>query len=55
MSKWRTRRNHGALARLEPRAAGRPAQVRDPQQEDRALLQQGNTRLQAEIQKAIRC
>jgi hypothetical protein len=52
MSKWRTQRDQGALARLEPRATGRPAQVRDPQQEVIARLQQENARLQSELHKA---
>jgi transposase len=52
MSKWRAQRDQGALARLEPRAAGRPAQPRDPQQEEIARLQQENARLQAELHKA---
>ena len=52
MSKWRAQRDQGALARLEPRAAGRPAQVRDPQLDEFARLQQENTRLQAELLKA---
>lgn len=49
MSKWRAQRDQGALARLEPRAAGRAAQVRDPQRDEITRLQQENARLEAEL------
>jgi transposase len=53
MSKWRAQRDRGALARLEPRPAGRPANDRDPQQLDElARLQRENARLQTELHKA---
>jgi len=52
MSKWRAQRDQGALARLEPRAAGRPAQACDPQQDALARLQRENARLQQELHKA---
>jgi hypothetical protein len=52
MSKWRAQRDHGALSHLEPRPAGRPAQVRDPQQEQLARLARENARLQVELDKA---
>ncbi|MBX0331453.1 transposase [Oscillochloris sp. ZM17-4] len=51
MSKWRAQRDHGALASLEPRPAGRPAQARDPQQDVIAQLRRENARLQAELEK----
>lgn len=52
MSKWRAQRDQGALARLEPRAAGRGAHVRDPQLDEIVRLQQETARLQAELLKA---
>jgi len=52
MSKWRAQRDHGALAHLAPRPAGRPAQARDPQQDELGRLQRENARLQAELLKA---
>ncbi len=52
MSKWRAQRDHGALAHLEPRPEGRPAQVRDPQQDALVRLQREHARLQAELLKA---
>lgn len=52
MSKWRAQRDQGALVRLEPRAAGRGVQVRDPQLDELVRLQQENARLQAELRTA---
>lgn len=52
MSKWRAQRDQGALARLEPRAPGRGAQMRDPQRDEIVRLQQENVRLQAELLQA---
>lgn len=52
MSKWRAQRNQGALASLEARPAGRPAQPRDEHQDEIVRLQRENARLQAELQKA---
>lgn len=52
MSKWRAQRDQGALARLEPRAAGRGAHLYEPQLDEIVRLQQENARLQAELLKA---
>jgi transposase len=49
ISKWRAQRASGALT---PRPAGRPAQLRDPQQDENARLQREVARLQAELHKA---
>jgi transposase-like protein len=52
ISKWRDQRDRGTLTSQQQPSAGRPAQPRDPQQEELARLQRENARLQAELEKA---
>lgn len=52
ISKWRDQRNRGTLTSQAGPAVGRPAQPRDPQQEEIARLQREVARLQAELHKA---
>lgn len=52
MSKWRDQRDRGTLTSKHHPAAGRPAQPRDPQQEEILRLQQEVARLQTELHKA---
>lgn len=52
ISKWRDQRDRGTLTGLKQPAGGRPAQPRDPQQEELARLQRENARLTTELEKA---
>jgi transposase len=52
ISKWRDQRDRGTLSGQQQPTPGRPAQPRDPQQEEIARLQRENARLQAELDKA---
>ncbi len=52
ISKWRDQRDRGTLTSQQQPSTGRPAHLRDPQQEEIARLQRENIRLQAELQKA---
>jgi transposase len=52
ISKWRDQRDRGTLTGQQQPTAGRPAQPRDPQQEEIARLRAENARLQAELDKA---
>jgi transposase-like protein len=52
ISKWREQRDRGTLTSQQQPTPGRPAQPRDPQQEEIARLQRENARLQAELDKA---
>jgi transposase-like protein len=52
ISKWRDQRDRGSLTSQTSPALGRPAQPRDPQQQEIARLQRENARLQAELLKA---
>jgi len=52
ISKWRDQRDRGSLTSQQQPPVGRPAQPRDPQQEEIARLQRENARLQAELEKA---
>ena len=49
ISKWRVQRASGTLT---PRSVGRPAQPRDPQQDEIDRLQREVARLQTELHKA---
>lgn len=50
--KWRDQRDRGVLTPQNQPRAGRPAQPRDPAQEEIARLQRENARLQVELDKA---
>lgn len=52
ISKWREQRDRGTLTSQHQPTSGRPAQPRDPQQEELARLRAENARLQAELDKA---
>lgn len=52
ISKLRDQRDRGTLTSQQQPSAGRPAQPRDPQQEELARLQRENARLKAELEKA---
>jgi transposase-like protein len=52
ISKWRDQRDRGSLTSQTLPALGRPAQPRDPQQQEIVRLQRENARLQAELLKA---
>jgi transposase len=52
ISKWREQRDRGTLTGQQQPTPGRPAQPRDPQQEEIARLRAENARLQAELDKA---
>jgi transposase len=52
ISKWREQRDRGTLTGQQQPTPGRPAQPRDPQQEELARLRAENARLQAELDKA---
>lgn len=52
ISKWRDQRDRGSLTSLKQPPIGRPAQSRDPQQEEITRLQRENARLAAELHKA---
>lgn len=52
ISKWRAQRDRGTLTSHKQPASGRPAQPRDPQQEEITRLQRENARLAAELEKA---
>ncbi len=52
ISKWREQCDRGTLTGQQQPTPGRPAQPRDPQQEEIARLRAENARLQAELDKA---
>jgi transposase-like protein len=52
ISKWRDQRDRGTLTSQKQPTVGRPAQPRDPQQDEIARLQRENARLTVELEKA---